>query len=451
MSAAATAVRLAGLFARRRGDDRLAAALPLVSFTLVTALLLLVAGGAQAFFRWDDDLAVTYQVLAVVALVLLLVPLATVGASAARLAARRRDERLASLRLLGATAGTVTLLTVLEAAVTALAGAVLGTALYAATAPLVGLLHFRGAALGAQVWLPWAWVPAAVGAVALLGALSAVAGLRSVVVTPLGVRTRQKAGGAHWARAAVALGVVVVGAVAMGQLGLFAEAGGIVAMIVVMAVVFGGALLALDTVGPWFVRVRARRAHRRAGSVARLLAARMVLEDPKAAWRQVSGVAMTSFVGVFGAAGLAISSLGDPGTLDGDERWLLQDVSTGVLVTVAASFLMVACSVGINQAAATLDRAPVHVSLDRLGVPRAVMAEASRRSVMSPLWVVAGGSAACAVVLLLPVLGYAVFAQPTAVLTAAAVFAAGFLVVRGAAAVAAGLVPGILARPERAL
>lgn len=451
MSALTTAVDLGRLFARRDDGDRLATLLPLASFTIVTALLELVVGGAQAFFRWDDDLAPTYQTLAVIGLVLLLVPLGTVGASAARLAARRRDERLASLRLLGATTGTVTWLTVLEAAATALVGAVLGTVLYALTAPLMGMLHFRGEALGSLVWLPWWSLPVFVVAVTLLAALSAVAGLRAVVVTPLGVRTRQRAGTAHWVRVVIAVAVLVVGVLLMASLNLIGGVGGIVAIIVALAGAFGGMLLALDALGPWFVRFWARRRHRRVQTVPRLLAMRMILEDPKAAWRQVSGVAMTSFVGVFGAAGLAMANIAQSDSMPDDERWLVTDISTGVLVTVALSFLMVACSVGINQAAATLDRAAVHVSLDRLGVPRTVMTEASRRSVMSALWIVAGGSATCAGLLLLPILGIAVFVQPLAIVTAAAVFAAGFLVVRAAAAIAARFVPGILAKPERVL
>ncbi|MFD6179162.1 MULTISPECIES: FtsX-like permease family protein [unclassified Isoptericola] len=445
-----TALRLAPLF-RRRDGDRLATALPVAAFGVVTALLLVVLGGAQAFFRWDDDLASTYESLAVIAVVLLLVPLATVGASAARLAARRRDERLASLRLLGATTGTITALTVLEAAVTALLGAVVGVVLYAVLAPLVGLLHFRGEALGAQMWVPWWWLPLAVLGVTLLAAASAVVGLRAVVVTPLGVRTRQRPGTAHWVRVVIAVGVLLAGLLLMQMLGALGEMGGIVAIIGTMAAIFGGMLLALDALGPWFVRVRARRQVRKAQTVPRLLAARMILEDPKVAWRQVSGVAMTSFVGVFGAVGLAMTSMTSTEGMDADERWLMQDVSTGVLVTVAVSFLMVACSVGINQAASTLDRAAVHVSLDRLGMPRSVMTEASRRAVMSALWMVAGGSALCAAVLMFPLVGMAVFVNPVAIATALAVFALGFLAVRGAAALAARLVPGILARPERAL
>ncbi|MFJ3958327.1 permease [Arthrobacter sp. NPDC090010] len=451
MTSLRTALRLLPLFSRRREGERFATLLPLASFALVTMLLLLVTGGAQAFFLWNDDLAITYQVLAVIALVLLLVPLATLGASVAKLAARRQDDRLSSLRLLGATTSTVTFLTVIEATLTALAGAFLGMLLYFATVPFVGLIPFRGAALGAKAWLPWQWLPVALLAVALLAAASAVVGLRSVVVTPLGVRTRQQAGKAHWLRALVAVGVVLLGSVLMQSLGVLGQFGGIVAMVTAMAVVFGGAILALNVIGPWFVRFCARRQLKKASTVARLLAARMILEDPKAAWRQVSGVAMTSFVGVFAAVGLALAAVTEGHEMDEGSRWLMRDISTGVIVTVVASFIMVACSVGINQAATTLDRAAVHVSLDRLGVPRSVMVEASRRAVMSALWMVAGGSAICAVAMIFPLLGFSLFIQPQAVIMTAGVFVLGFLVVRLSAAVAARLVPGILARPERVL
>jgi hypothetical protein len=451
MSALRTAVQIAPLFTHRRDGDRLASALPVAAFTVVTALVALVAGGAQSFYGGGDGLARTYASLATIALVLLLVPLATVGASAARLAARRRDERLASLRLLGATRRTVTALTVLEAAASALLGALAGLVVYAATAPLVGLLSFRGARLGAEMWLPWWALPLIVLAVTLLAAASAAVGLRAVVVTPLGVRTRQREGRVRRGRIVLAGCVVLMGVLATQSLNLFGQIGGIVAMVTALAAAFAGMLLALDVAGPWVVQLRARRQVRKAQTVPRLLAARMVLDDPKVAWRQVSGLAMTSFVGVFGAVGLAIARAGADDSRPVDEQWLLHDISTGVLVTVAASFLMVACSVGINQAAATLDRGAVHVSLDRLGVPRSVMDEASRRAVMSALWMVAGGSALCATVLLAPLVGIMVFVQPVAIATALCVFAAGFGSVRVAAGLSARLVPGILARPERVL
>jgi hypothetical protein len=442
------ALRLAPLFFRRR-DTGAGDWLPVAAYAVVTALLALVAGGAQSFFVGDDDLTPTYATLAVIALVLLVVPLLTVGASAARLAARRRDDRLSSLRLLGATRGTVATLTVLEAAADAFVGAVVGLVLYAATAPLLGLLRFRGAPLGDAVWLPWFALPLVVVVVVVLAALSAAAGLRGVVVTPLGVRTRQRAATAGWVRALVAAVVLLAGVGSFQVLGLFGELGGIVAVVGVLAAAFGGMLLALDLAGPWWVAVRARRMLRRADDVPRLLAARRVLDDPKVAWRQVGGLAMTSFVGVFGGVGLALSNATDAS--NPAEQWLMADISTGLLVTMTISFVMVACSVAINQAAATLDRAAVHVAMDRFGVPPAVMAEAARRSVMSTVWSVAGGSALTAAVLVFPIVGFMVFVQPLAIATFVVVFAAGIGAVRGAASVAARLVPDILAHPARAL
>ncbi|QAY63567.1 permease [Xylanimonas allomyrinae] len=443
-----TTLALARLFARRTEGDRLASALPVASFALVTALLLVVLGGARAFFRMPGPEAGTYQVLAVTALTLLVVPLFTLGVAAAKNAARRRDDRLSSLRLLGATTRTVSLLTVLEAAGGALTGAVAGTVLYAALAPLVGLLHFAGRPLGAQVWLPWYWLPAVWAGVALVAAGSAAVGLRGVALTPLGVRTRQRPGRAGWWRAVVAVVVVLLSAVTTAALRELGSRWGFAAILAGVAGAFGCALLALDAVGPWYVRVRARRLHRRAGDVPRLLAARMILEDPKAAWRQVAGASVTTFVGVVAGAGLALVQR-DPTSRSEDV--LFTDIRTGVFLTLVISFLMVACTVAVNQATATLDRARVHVSLDRLGVPPALLAQASRRSVMSVLWTVVVGSAAVSVVLVFPIVGAAVLMRPLAVGVVVAVFAGGFALVRAGASVAARLVPGILARPERVL
>ena len=125
------------------------------------------------------------------------------------------------------------------------------------------------------------------------------------------------------------------------------ELWGFVAIMGGVAGAFAGGLLALDVVGPWYVRVRARRLHRKAGDVPRLLAARMILEDPKGAWRQVAGVSVTTFVGVVAGSAFALASLAGP------DSTLSDDIRAGVLVTLVASFVMVACTVAINQAAAT--------------------------------------------------------------------------------------------------
>lgn len=420
--------RVAWLLARPGSGGAATLALPIVAFAIVTTLLLTVLGGAQSFWTWSDDIAFTYQALAVVALVLLVVPLASLGGAAARLSARRRDDRLATLRLLGATPATVSALAVVESTVLALLGAVVGVAGYFAIVPLLALVPFRGAPLGVDgVLLGWPALVAVPVGVALLAAVSAVLGLRLVVISPLGVRTRQDAPKLSWLR--VAIGAVVV-VLAFGLMSVLQVAGSAMAIIAFLAAAFGGTLAVLNLVGPWVIRLVAQGQARRAKRPAKLLAARTVLESPKAAWRQVSGVAMTSFMAVFAGVGLAIVDLAGSGAeLDRESLELFADVRTGILITVIGSFLMVACSVGVNQAAGILDRRELYRSLDMLGMPERTVDIARRRAVMSPLRITAVGSAVIAAIVMLPLTGIALIVQPLALVVIAAVLAAGIGVV----------------------
>ena len=85
---------------------------------------------------------------------------------------------------------------------------------------------------------------------------------------------------------------------------------------------------------------------------------------------------------------------------EGPEDFLLQDIMTGVLITVIAGFLMVACSAGINQAATVLDRADLYRSLDRMGMPREVIDAARIGAVMQPMLLVSIVSTAVPAVLI---------------------------------------------------
>ncbi len=420
--------RVAWLLARPGSAGAATLVLPITAFAIVTTLLLTVLGGAQSFWTWTDDIGFSYQLLAVIALVLLVVPLASLGGAAARLSARRRDDRLATLRLLGATPATVSALAVLESTVLALIGAALGVVGYFAVVPALALVPFRGRPLGVEgVLLGWPMLVGVGLGIALLAAVSAVLGLRQVVISPLGVRTRQDAPTLSWLRALIGVGVV---AVAFGLMSVLQVAGSALAIIAFIAVAFGGTLAVLNLVGPWAIRLVAQGQARRAKRPARLLAARAVLESPKAAWRQVSGVAMTSFMAVFAGVGVALIDLTGSGEgLDPESAQLFADIRTGILITVIGSFLMVACSVGVNQAAGILDRRDLYRSLDMLGMPEPTMNAARRRAVMSPLRLTALGSAVVAAVVMLPLTGLTLIVQPLALLVIALVLAAGIGVV----------------------
>ena len=418
--------RVAWLLARPGSAGLAASVLPITAFGIVTALLLTVLGGAQTFWTWTDDGGVLYQALAVIALALLVVPLVSLGGAAARLSARRRDDRLATLRLLGATPVAVSALAVIESAVLAAVGAVAGVVVYLAVVPLIGLIEFRGQPLGASgVLLPWPMLVAVPFGIAALAALSAVLGLRQVVISPLGVRTRQEAPRLHWVR--LVIGVVVV-ALAFGAMSVLQVAPTAMVILGMLALAFGGTIAVLNLVGPWVIRLVASGQAKRARTPARLLAARTVLESPKGAWRQVGGVAMTSFMAVFAGAGVAV--LGIMGAeADAESQLLVADIRTGILITVVGSFLMVACSVGVNQAAGILDRGELYRSLDMLGMPRSTMDAARRRAVMSPLRVTAIGSAVSAAIVMLPLTGITLIVAPESLLVIAAVLAVGIGIV----------------------
>lgn len=237
-----------GLLLRPAPGQRSVLALPIVAFAVVTTLVLTVVGGAQAFWNWTDDEAVLYQGLAAIALVLLVVPLTSLGGAAARLSARRRDERLSTLRLLGVTPGGVTTATVVESVLVAAAGAVIGIGGHLALSPLIGLIPFRGEPLGlSAVVLPPVMIAAVVAGVLVLAAGSAVVGLRRVVISPLGVRTRTAPTNVHWIRAVIAVTGI---AIAFALIKVFPMIGGVVATIAVLAAMFALALSVLNLLGP---------------------------------------------------------------------------------------------------------------------------------------------------------------------------------------------------------
>jgi hypothetical protein len=246
------------------------------------------------------DGALLYTWLTRLATVLVLVPLLVFGGAAARLTVSRRDTRLASLRLVGATPRQVVAMTAVEAVLTAAVGTVAGAVLYGLAVP--GLVRIP---IAGGTWYPsdlWVGAPALLAvllAVPLLVGLSAVAGLRQVVVGPLGVVRRHTPRGLRFVRV-LAFGVLLVAFTAAAQ------GAGPAVVVGLLAAAFGG----LNLVGPWVVGILGRIVAALARRPAPLLAGRRLADDPRAAWRTVGGIALTGFVAGF----LALLSP-DPGLL----------------------------------------------------------------------------------------------------------------------------------------
>ncbi|MEV0236157.1 FtsX-like permease family protein [Nonomuraea sp. NPDC050786] len=304
-----------------------------------------------------------YRVLTLIASVLMVVPLLVFGGAAARLTVARRDQRLATLRLVGATPGQVVGMTVAEAMIVALAGALLGTVCYAVAAPLLARISIAGGPSFVSDLYPSPLILAAVlVAVPLLVGLSAVAGLRRVVVSPLGVAKRETPPGMRFLRVIVLL--VVLAAFPLLTRGT---------SVALVAVALGLAFLCINLAGPWVVGMIGRITARGARGPARLLAGRRLVDDPRSAWRTVSGVALTGFVagflgllspGVFDDSQappqLRVSAPAAQGPAVADQardRLRAAGITATVKVTGRSSAPAVVAALGSSADTATIDRA----------------------------------------------------------------------------------------------
>lgn len=439
--------RLAWRIMRRDTSSRASALLPITAFAVVTTVVLTVVAGALSLSDLAERTDEVYRWLALVAVALLVIPVSALCAAAARLCARRRDDALSSLRLLGSPRSLLVTMTLVESLILSAAGILLGVLGHLALAPAIGLLEFAGRPLGFEgAWIGLLPLLACLAGLAIVAAVSALLGLRAVSVTPLGVVQRADAGRAGVVR----LVLVLLG---LPVLYLYARtgpsAGGIAATAVVLIVVVAGGMALLNVVGPFVLRAVATVQWRRARSVSRILAARTVLDAPSTAWRRVSGVAVATFVAVVAGAGLSVTESASAGAPDDPYVDLMtRDMRTGVVLTLAFTFVLVACAVGVTQAAEVLDRRRLYVGLDRLGVPQRTMSSARTRAVMAPLVLVVLVAGGAGLLLIAPFAAADLFTGTTLVSIGGAVLA-GVLLVRLAVAASGPLLHRVLEAPQR--
>ena len=417
MKATTTVSRLflSHLFATRQ-----AWLLPVAAFAVVSTLGLSVAGGIHFFFTLNNqavnETAGMYMILAALAGILLIMPIASLAGAAAKLLARRRDERLSSLRLLGASSSLLRTLAVAEASVLAVIGSLIGVLGYLVLMPVAGLLHFAGGSIGISgMWLGTPGMLAVLTAIIVIGTVSSITGLRSIEITPLGVRTRQHPARLHWLRIVAAVVLLVAAQLFANIYG----AGGIIFAVIMVLAAFAVPMLALHFIGPWLIAAVTRWRLRRAKTAQSLVAARAVLESPQQAWAQIGGVALTTYIGVVAGAGVSLANMGmddAAASMSNAEIHLMTDLRTGVLLTMVIAFLLSACSVAITQTAQVLDRATLYNGLRRIGMSFAHLQTTRRKAVFGPLSIVLVFTLLSAVITAFPLLGIAVVASPLSML-----------------------------------
>lgn len=423
--------------------------LMMLAFAATSALLLTVAAGTFAIFAWDtsDEVVGAYRMLAAFATTLLVVPAFTLGQSAATLATRRQDEQLSTLALLGAPRSTIVAAALTEPLVAATVGALVGVVGYFALALPVSLVQLRGEPLGyGNMILPWWMILATVVALIGVSTLAALMGLRKVVISPLGVRTKSLKPSFPWGRIVACVVLLVCVAVGMAV----SRMGGGMAIVLTgfLGMVLTG-LLVVDVLGVLVVRLVAR-IRRGSKKVHVMVASRLVSAKPKSYWRRVSGLALTSFIATFCGTGVSLmqsikTTVGDA-NLTREDSLLLTDMFTGILLTLGIAFVFITVSAVINQAADIYDRASTFQELNAAGMDNGTIRKISVASVMLPVVWISAISAGLGLLLVLPFAGVAVVLSPYSFLTIISMVIVGALVVRAGLAITNPLIAKVVVR-----
>ena len=231
-------------------------------------------------------------VLSVIALALLFPVLMFTG-SATRLSAARREQRFAAMRLAGGTPRQVALIACVESFVAALAGTLAGFGLFFLLRTPVASIPFTGAPFfPSDLSLSLVDVLAVGLGVPVAAAVVALLALRRVNISPLGVtrRVTPKAPG-RWRMFPLLAGLAF-----LGWFVVHGRPHGTGSQIQAFVPAFALVMIGLVLIGPWLTMVGARVAARRTSRPAALIAARRLGDNPKAAFRAVSGLTLALFI-----------------------------------------------------------------------------------------------------------------------------------------------------------
>jgi hypothetical protein len=223
-----------------------------------------------------------------------LFPLLILISTATRLSAARREERYAAIRLVGGTQRQMGVVASVDAVIGAFLGTLLGIGLFLAVRPFVAHLALSGARFFPSYVTPTIW--AYIGLIVLVpaaAAISSLVSLRRVQISPLGVaRKTTPPAPRAWRVIPLLVGIpLFLIPVLMNRKHPQQISGG--PLFLGMLLIMVGLVLG----GSWLTWQGARAMARWSRGSAGLLASRRLEDDPKRAFRSVSGLVLAVFVG----------------------------------------------------------------------------------------------------------------------------------------------------------
>ena len=231
-------------------------------------------------------------ILSVVALAIL-APVLIFIATATRLSAARREQRFAAMRLAGATRRQVSLLAATESTVAGILGVAAGFGIFfLLRIPVAGIPFIGQPFFPAELSLSLADILAVAIGVPVFAAAAARLALRRVHISPLGVARRATPKPPRAWR-------VVPLLAGLAELGFWTVHGHPASIPGQIQAFFSSFLLVivgLFIAGPWLTMAAARAMARWTSRPATLIAAGRLADDPRAAFRAVSGLVLALFI-----------------------------------------------------------------------------------------------------------------------------------------------------------
>ncbi len=245
--------------------------------------------------------------------VALLLPVLILITTASRLSAARREERFAAMRLVGATPRQVSAISAVEAVVAAVAGIAVGFALFFVLRPLLYHVPFTGAPLAqGDLSLHWIDVIIVVIGVPVAAVMSARLAVRRAQGSPFGVKQRVSTRPPGIVRIIPLLAGIAV----LAYFDSAGKPGAVGGQLLELLVGFLLLVVRLVLAGPWFTTAGSRLMTKRARRPAMLIAGRRLLDNPKAAFRFISGLVIALFIAsaLFGALSSINAAASRPGS-----------------------------------------------------------------------------------------------------------------------------------------
>ncbi|HEY6279707.1 MAG TPA: FtsX-like permease family protein [Streptosporangiaceae bacterium] len=263
----------------------------------LTYTLLDSGGGKSAI-----DLILSVVALAILAPVLIFI------ATATRLSAARREERFAAMRLVGATRRQVSLLAATESTVAGILGVAAGFGIFFLLRIPVAGIPFIG-----QPFFPAELSPSlpdilvvAIG-VPVFAAVAARLALRRVHISPLGVARRATPEPPRAWR----MVPLLAGLAELGFWTIHGHPASIGGQIQAFASSFLLIIVGLFIAGPWLTMAAAKAMARWTNRPGTLLAACRLADDPRAAFRAVSGLVLALFITTVAVVAIATQDAKD--------------------------------------------------------------------------------------------------------------------------------------------